>query len=44
MLTQYTGSMIFAGFIAGLICLSLAIWSLYTLEDTFHKDLDYYEE
>jgi MFS family permease len=44
MLTQYTGSMIFAGFIAGLICLSLAIWSLYTLEDTFHKELDYYEE
>jgi len=28
----------------GALCLAIALFSLWRLEETFHKDLDYFEE
>jgi MFS transporter, putative metabolite:H+ symporter len=36
--------LITAGIIVGLVCIALALVSLYLLEETYHKDLDYNEE
>lgn len=46
-LFQYLGYRIglwSSGIIVGIICLSLAFFSLYKLEETYEKDLDYVEE
>ncbi|MET3501285.1 MFS family permease [Mucilaginibacter rubeus] len=42
-LTDLTGSMRLAGWLEGLICLTLSSWSIYKLKETFHKDLNYCE-
>lgn len=36
-------SPIYAALFIGLICVSLAIWGTLYVEESFHKDLDYYE-
>jgi hypothetical protein len=32
-----------AALIIGAICLTLAFWGTYNVEEAFHKDLDYFE-
>lgn len=47
MLFQFTRSSIgieTGAILVGTICMALAIASLFSLEETFHKDLDYFEE
>jgi hypothetical protein len=33
-----------AALMVGVLCLAIALFSLWRLEETFHKDLDYFEE
>jgi putative MFS transporter len=39
----FDGSLVVSGIAVGLICLVLAFWALYHMQDTFSKDLDYVE-
>ncbi len=39
----FGNSIIIAGAILGIICLCLSFWSLYYMEETFHKNLDFIE-
>lgn len=39
----FNGSLVGAGIAVGLLCLVLAFWALYHMQDTFSKDLDYLE-
>lgn len=40
----FNGSLVGSGIAVGLLCLGLAFWALYHMQDTFSKDLDYLEE
>ena len=40
----FNGSLVGSGVAVGLLCLGLAFWALYHMQDTFSKDLDYLEE
>jgi putative MFS transporter len=40
----FNGSLVGSGVAVGLLCLGLAFWALYNMQDTFSKDLDYLEE
>ncbi|MFD1257532.1 MFS transporter [Mucilaginibacter terrae] len=42
--TQFGGSLVYAGIVVGILCLTLAFWSLSKMQDTFSKNLDYNEE
>ena len=38
------GSILSAGIIVGALCIGLAVWALYNMEETFAKELNYVEE
>lgn len=40
----FSGSIIYAGIGSGVLCLTLAFWSLFYMQETFSKDLNYLEE
>lgn len=40
----FGGSIIHAGIASGIVCLLLAFWSLFYMQETFSKDLNYVEE
>ena len=40
----FHGGLVIAGILVALLCLGLAFWALYYMQDTFSKDLDYIEE
>lgn len=40
----FSGSIIYAGIGSGVLCLVLAFWSLFYMQETFSKDLNYLEE
>ncbi len=41
---RFHGELVMAGILVALLCLGLAFWALYYMQDTFSKDLDYIEE
>jgi hypothetical protein len=43
-LESQTHSASISALIIGLICVSLAIWGTLHIEESFHKDLNYYEK
>jgi putative MFS transporter len=44
MLVGFSISTTLSAFIVGIICMSLSLWAVTTMDETFSKDLDYVEE
>ncbi len=44
LLEKYTPTHTIAALIIGIICIAVAIWGTLHVEESFHKDLDYYEK
>ncbi|MFM8372041.1 MAG: MFS transporter [Bacteroidota bacterium] len=40
---EMTGSTVYAAAVVGVVCLALAVWSSFRLEETFERDMDYLE-